>query len=92
MTAANLRSTGNFRSAKAPLLSRGGVAATSTRCREASFDGADEVVLVKKTNLFTNTTPSARAMVASHVFVTPRIHPSSAEEGSFAHSLCLTRL
>ena len=67
---------------KTPLLSRGGVDATSGECREASFDGADEVVLVKKSNLLTSTTPSARAKVASRLFITPRSHPSSAEEGS----------
>jgi hypothetical protein len=69
--------------AKAPLLSRGGVAATSRKNREATADGADGVVLVKIENSsLTNTTPSARADVASHLFLTSRSHPSSAEEGS----------
>ena len=40
------------------------------------------VVLVKRIYLLTNTTPSARAKVASQLFSLPRSHPSSAEEGN----------
>src|SRR2546422_5235782 len=52
-----------------PLLSRGGVAAPSSKCREASFDGADGVVSVKKI-LFVveRTTPSAPNKVPSGHF------------------------
>jgi len=69
---------------KAPLLSRGGVTATSRKCREATFDGAGGGVLVKKSDLLANTTPSARNKVAARYSSWPRSHPSSAEEGSFA--------
>jgi hypothetical protein len=41
------------------------------------------VVLINKISWWlTNTTPSARNEVASRHFINPRIHPSSAEEGS----------
>ena len=71
---------------KTPLLSRGGATATPRKCREATFDGAGGVVLVKKSVLLANTTPSARAKVARPLFISPRSHPSAsfdAEEGSF---------
>ena len=55
------------------LLSRGGVDATSRKYREASSEGADGVVLAK--NFLDHTTPSARAKVASHLFLTA--HPPS---------------
>src|SRR5437868_2960568 len=71
-----LKSGGSF-----PLLSRGGVDATLRKCCEATFDGADGVVLVQKNSRrLTNTTftaaryracaprPSALAKVASRLF------------------------
>ena len=38
--------------------------------------------MLQEIKLLVNTTPSARAKVASRLLFTPRIHPSSAEEGS----------
>ena len=69
---------------KFPLLSRGGVAATSSKCRAASPVGADGVVLVKEYDFFTSTTPSARNKDAARYISWPRSHPSSAEEGNLS--------
>src|SRR5207253_4654477 len=41
-----------------PLLSRGGVAAPSIECCEATVDGADGVVLVNRLIFLTSTTPT----------------------------------
>jgi hypothetical protein len=50
---------------------RAGVAATTTKCREASSDGADGVVLQFQTEfgLWFITTPSGRAEEAAQLFV-----------------------
>ena len=48
---------------------------------KADAVAAAGVVLVKKIILLISTTPSARAKVASQLFLLPRSHPSSAEEG-----------
>ena len=82
---------------QAPLLRRGGVDATSRKYRKASFMERTGWCwsMVQKIKLLANTTvtashyrarasrPSARAKVASRLLFTPRILPSSAEEGSF---------
>ena len=49
-----------FSSRLSPLLSRGGVAAPSRKCREASLDGADGVVLIKKIYSWLNEPPRPR--------------------------------
>src|SRR5438132_593971 len=54
---------------------------------KADAVAAAGVVLVKKIILLINTTPSARAKVASQLFSLPRSHPSSAEEGSSLTSI-----
>ena len=59
---------------KAPLLSRGG----ESRRGSGGWGGAGQKII-----LLINTTPSARAKVASQLFLLPRSHPSSSEEGSF---------
>jgi hypothetical protein len=41
------------------------------------------LAMLQEIKLLVNTTPSALAKVASRLLFTPRIHPSSAEEGSF---------
>ena len=71
-----------FSSRLSPLLSRGGVAAPSRKCREASFDGADGVVLVKKI-LFVveRTTPSAPNKVPSGNFIDGAATPPSPRRG-----------
>jgi hypothetical protein len=48
--------------------------------REATFCGADGVVLVRKS---WPTPPRLRGKDASQLFLTSRSHPSSAEEGKF---------
>src|SRR5437667_12142796 len=45
-------------SVQTPLLSRGGVAAASIECCEATVDGADGVVLVNRLIFLTSTTPT----------------------------------
>jgi hypothetical protein len=68
--------------ARIPLLSRGGEDATSGKYREASFQGADGVVLVK--NPLTSTTPSARAKVASQLFLDRASTPPLLRRGTRA--------
>jgi hypothetical protein len=63
-----------------PQLRRGGCD-TKKNIASASSDGADGVVLVRRSDSEANTTPSAREEVASQLFFDARIHPSSAEEG-----------
>src|SRR5437762_13527509 len=64
-----------------PLLSRGGVDATSSKCCEATFDGADGVVLVHKMYWLINTTPSARTKVASRLFLNRAATPPQLRRG-----------
>jgi hypothetical protein len=56
------------------------VDATSRKYREATFCGADGVVLVRKS---LPTPPRLRDKEAARLFLTSRSHPSSAEEGKF---------
>ena len=82
------RGTASFRRGTFPSLAKEGnnrlPESSSSRAEEGSADAvaAAGVVLVKRIYLLTNTTPSARAKVASQLFSLPRSHPSSAEEGN----------
>ena len=66
-----------------PLLGKGGVDATSIKCREASFEGADGVVRSRnRLSDLERTTPSAPAKDASRSFINGRSHPSFAKDGN----------
>src|SRR5437016_14157183 len=65
-----------------PLLSRGGVDATSIKCREASFDGADGVVVVNKISGRGPTPPRLRGnKVASLFFIDRAATPPRLRRG-----------
>ena len=69
--------------ASVPLLSRGGVSATSRNNREASFGGAGGVVLVKKTkSALDQHHPVCAGYGGFAISSQARSHPSSAEEGT----------
>ena len=70
----------------APLLSRGGVAATSKENGAATSDGADGVVLVKRYVRFPDQHHPVCATKDASQLLTSRSHPSSAEEGSRAYT------
>ena len=57
--------------------------ATSRKYREATFCGADGVVLVRKS---WPAPPRLRDKEAARLFLTSRSHPSSAEEGKSSAS------
>jgi hypothetical protein len=67
--------------------SRGGVDATSIKCREASFEGADGVV-AHKPDFIVSDHPVCAASVASRHFVTGAASPPH-EEGINGHKRVL---